>query len=267
MNCEDVQTLLPDYYDDVLSPVTRYGIQNHLKTCEACSKELREISVLFQTISVTDLEFPSSDLKENFNKMLAEEIRKQEEKKGHLLTGKIFYVKRLSVFLKIAAAVFIFLGGTFLGTHLKNSDENTPYAQIKELKNEVKDFKEVMMFKLLQGESASDRLQAVNYVSDMANPDSRVIDTLINTLNHDKNVNVRLASLYSLGKFSDIPFVTDSLISSLGRQTEPVLQILLINMLTARKATKAIEPIREILSNEKTIKEVKEIAKKGLKTL
>jgi hypothetical protein len=56
-------------------------------------------------------------------------------------------------------------------------------------------------------------------------------------------------------------------VSSLSRQTEPVIQIVLINMLAAKKETRAIQPIRDIISNDKTIKEVKDIAAKKLKTL
>jgi Putative zinc-finger len=267
MNCEDVQTLLPDYYDDMLSPVSRYTIQNHLKTCEACNKELHEISVLFESIAGSDLETPPSSLKENFSKMLSEEIQKEENKKRQHLERKIISMQTFSLLWKVAAAVIIFLGGTFLGTRLKSGNENPAYTQINDLKNEVKSVKEMMMFKLLEGESASDRIQAVNYVNEMQSPDKKVIGALINTLNHDKNVNVRLASLYSLAKFSDNTVVTDSLVNSLSRQTEPVIQIVLINMLAAKKETRAIQPIRDIISNDKTIKEVKDIAAKKLKTL
>jgi hypothetical protein len=266
MNCEDVQTLLPDYYDDALSPITRYAVQNHLKTCDECDKELHEISVLFESIAGSDLETPPESLKENFSRMLEEEIGKDQDKKEDR-KGRLVLMKQFSVIWKIAAALILFLGGLWMGTRFKSGNDSSSLAQIKELKSEVTDVKEMMMFRLLQDESASDRIQAVNYVNEMPNPDMKVIGALINTLNHDKNVNVRLASLYSLGKFSDIPPVTDSLVSSLARQTEPVIQIVLINMLAAKKETKARKPIQEILSSEKTIWKVKEIAAKQLKTL
>jgi hypothetical protein len=80
-------------------------------------------------------------------------------------------------------------------------------------------------------------------------------------------VNVRLASLYALSKFSDRPEVTDSLVGSLSKQTEPVIQIVLINMLADKKEAKAKKPIEDILSDQKTMKEVKDIAAKKLKSL
>ena len=55
--------------------------------------------------------------------------------------------------------------------------------------------------------------------------------------------------------------------ASLPRQTEPIMQIVLINILTERKESKAIGPIRDILSDKKAIKPVKDIAQKGLQLL
>ena len=123
------------------------------------------------------------------------------------------------------------------------------------------------MFTLLKEDSASVRIKAVNYATEMSNPDQQVIGALISTLNHDKNVNVRLASLYSLAKFSDIQAVRDSLVSSLPKQAEPIIQIVMINLLTENKESKAVKPIEEILSNRNTLPAVKDIARKGLKTL
>ncbi|HLZ85634.1 MAG TPA: hypothetical protein VKQ52_00285, partial [Puia sp.] len=107
----------------------------------------------------------------------------------------------------------------------------------------------------------------VSYAEQMANPDQQVIDALFNSLNHDKNVNVRLAALYSLSRFADRHIVRDSLVSSLSMQTEPIIQVVLINLLAEKRETKAIAPIKEIIINKKTLKEVKDAAQKSLKVL
>jgi hypothetical protein len=267
MNCEDVQTLLPDYYDDLLSPISRYAVQNHLNSCTACSKELHEIGVLFQGIAISELEAPPEALKENFLKMLSEEVKKAATKKEGGVIKKMLSVKIQSFLWKAAAVIIVFGAGIWLGVRIKPAESFSSNNQINDLKTEIKDVKEMMMFRLLQEESASDRIQAVNYVNEMSNPDKKVIKALISTLNHDKNVNVRLASLYSLTKFADNQMVSDSLVNSLSRQTEPVIQIVLINMLTAKKSTKAIKEIQDIIADGKTNKQVKEIAEKKLKTL
>src|SRR5579862_5812813 len=108
MNCEDVQTLLPDYYDDMLTPVTRYAVQIHLQGCETCNKELHEISLLFESIAGTNEELPSLDLKEKFTKMLGEEMRAEEVRRSR--PGKnVFSIRSFFTYWKVAAGVAIFL--------------------------------------------------------------------------------------------------------------------------------------------------------------
>ena len=101
----------------------------------------------------------------------------------------------------------------------------------------------------------------------MKNPDDKVMNALLGTMNKDKNVNVRLAALYSIAKFAGSQVVRDSLVASLPRQTEPIMQIVLINILTERKESKAKGPIQDILSDKKAIKPVKDMAQKGLRML
>jgi len=123
------------------------------------------------------------------------------------------------------------------------------------------------MFSLINDESASQRIKAVSYAEEMSNPDQKVIETLVGTLNHDKNVNVRLAALYSLGSWADNRMVRDSLVASLPRQTEPLIQVMLINLLAEKKDSRIVAPIQEILSNKKTLPVVKDAAERSLKTL
>jgi len=123
------------------------------------------------------------------------------------------------------------------------------------------------MFNGLKDQSPSERIKAVGYAEDIVNPNEKVINALTNTLNHDKNVNVRLAALYSLAKFTDDRKVMDTLVTSLSNQTEPIIQIVLINILTEKKEVKAIGPIQDLIQNGKTLKEVKDIAQKGLKSI
>jgi hypothetical protein len=269
MKCKEIQPDLLDFIDDRLDEFTRDEIQNHLKNCEKCSDDLKEMRLIVKTIADTHSAQPSKSLRENFNTMLQSEL-------NILATANIikenpptrtFSKTWFSTIWKIAACILILIAGVAIGMRMKNGTEISSSGQMSELKNEVKEMKEALMFTLLQEESPSERIKAVNYTDEMSNPNKEVINALINTLNHDKNVNVRLASLYSLARFSNNPIVVDSMVSSLSRQTEPLIQVVLINMLTEKKVARAIKPIQEIMLDQKTMKEVKEIARKGLKTI
>jgi hypothetical protein len=80
-------------------------------------------------------------------------------------------------------------------------------------------------------------------------------------------VNVRLAALYSLGSWADNRIVRDSLVSSLPEQKEPLIQVLLINLLAAKRESRAIAPIKNILYDKNSLPVVKDAARKTLKTL
>ena len=121
------------------------------------------------------------------------------------------------------------------------------------------------MFTMLRDESSSDRIKAVSFADEFENADKNVIEVLVKTLNNDKNVNVRMAAAYALSKFAGEPAVCDSLVSSLSLQTDPILQVTLINILAERKAKGALRPIQEIISNKSTLKEVRAVAENSLR--
>jgi hypothetical protein len=57
------------------------------------------------------------------------------------------------------------------------------------------------------------------------------------------------------------------LVLSLPKQTEPLIQVMLINLLAERRDNRAIGPIKEIISNKNTLPAVKDAAQRSLKTM
>jgi hypothetical protein len=269
MECHEVQPLLIDFADNKLHGALAEEINRHLMSCDPCRSELEEIRSLFHTINDVPVEQPDGSLRENFEHMLQSELNRLAAANTVIAkaTSPAKQVNWQSLLLRAAAVVILLGGGILVGLTLKNSNEPVPTKQIAELQTEVKDMKEILMFNLLKEESPSERIKAVSYSEEIVHPNQKVIGALFNLLDHDKNVNVRLASAYSLVRFSDNKSVMDSLVASLGRQTEPIIQIVLINILTEKKESKAIKPIQEIISNGNTMKEVKDIAEKSLKLL
>jgi Putative zinc-finger len=271
MQCHEAEPLLIDYVDQGLSPAIKEQLQKHLEACPACRQALEEYKQLLTAMDSQKRVQPGPALREKFNIMLQSELNidattrilKEEE------AGKVIAMKKPSLFLRIAASVILVGAGIVIGKVwlAPGSAQPAGNTQLADLQKEVKEMKEALMFNLLDNESATERIKAVNYVDEMPQPDQKVIDALLKTMNQDQNVNVRLAALYSVAKFSGSQAVRDSLVESLPRQKEPIMQIVLINMLTEQKETKAIGPIKEILSDKKTLTPVKEIAEKGLKLL
>ncbi|MBS1663466.1 MAG: zf-HC2 domain-containing protein [Bacteroidetes bacterium] len=297
MHCKEVQAVLIEYLDQSLDAGVAAVVARHLEDCTACQREAAEMRELLVAMKNTPLEMPTNALRENFNTLLQSELNmvtmtnllededpenaqsksrqrggqdSQEQGKLRSLSagglGSISAGNLGGILWKAAAAVILLVGGAWLGAAYQANKDKGP-NEIVNLQKEVKEMKQVLLFSLIDDESASQRIKAVSYAEEMTNPDQAVIDALMNTLNNDKNANVRLASLYSLARWADNRTVRDSLVVSLGRQTEPIVQIVLINLLAEKRERRAIDPMKAILSNGKALKEVKEAAQRGLKVL
>lgn len=294
MHCKEIQAVLIEYLDQSLDKGVAAVVKKHIDSCTACQQEVREVQELFQAMKDSSLEKPSGALRDNFNTLLQSELNmvsmshlleenatdtagRTDERQGRWSGGSGTRQRsagsghgKLLPFSnpvwKVAAAILLLVGGAWIGAVYQEKKDAKP-DQLTALQKEVKEMKQVLLFSLIDDESASQRIKAVSYAEEMSNPDQPVVDALMNTLNNDRNANVRLAALYSLARWADNRTVRDSLVLSLGKQTEPIVQIVLINLLAEKRETRAIAPMKAILSNGKALKEVREAAQKGLKVL
>lgn len=301
MHCKEVQAVLIEYLDQSLDAGVAAVVKKHIDSCAACQQEVLEVQELLVAMKDSPSQKPTKALRDNFNTLLQSELnmvsmthlleenstdgdgeagsrqkgsgaRKTSggDNRGGGYGGGSVGAGRLLPFSgpvwKVAAAIILLVGGAWIGSVLQEKKDAKP-DQLASLQKEVKEMKQVLLFSLIDDESASQRIKAVSYAEEMSNPNQDVIDALMNTLNNDKNANVRLASLYSLARWADSRTVRDSLVLSLSKQTEPIVQIVLINLLAEKRETRAIAPMKAILSNGKALKEVKDAAQKGLRVL
>jgi hypothetical protein len=56
-------------------------------------------------------------------------------------------------------------------------------------------------------------------------------------------------------------------VASLGKQTEPIIQVILMNILVEMKETRAVHTMQQIITDDKSLQEVKDVAQKGVSTL
>ena len=267
MKCEEVETKMIDYLDGNLEDREREEIEKHLETCERCLDELRESQGVLNLISNDEMIKPDDSMRINFYHMLHSQIKKNED--GDNLTlrktfAPWYYLNRY----RIAAGIALLICGTFIGLLVRTGFNNS-YAskEISQLHSEITELKKATMLTMLKNESSSDRIQAVSYATELDKPDENVIEVLVKTLNHDKNVNVRMAAAYALSKYADQRAVCDYLVKSLSFQTDPILQVTLINILVERKEKSALKPIQQIITDKNTLKEVRAVAENSLRVL
>jgi hypothetical protein len=267
MKCEDADRLMIDYLDGNLAAELHAELEGHLVNCERCLDELRDIQDIFRVISTSEPVEPDKMLRINFYHMLHREIGKAHQLKPEKLkpSRQNWFSKQT---LSVAAGIAILIAGTFLGFLLSSGLITTKTGkEISQLQSEVSDLKKATMMSMLKGESTSDRIEAVRYADDLDKPDQNVIDVLVRTLNNDRNVNVRMAAAYALSKFSNQRSVCDSLVKALSIQSDPILQVTLINILAEKKEKSALVPIEKIIADKNTMKEVRDVAKNSLRVL
>jgi hypothetical protein len=265
MKCTEAEAIMIEYLDKTLDEKSSNDLEKHVETCEHCLDELKETQKVLQLMTKGEMAKPDESLRINFYHMLHSEIDKTNKKRSSERTPVIQHNR---TWFRIAAGFALLICGTFLGAFFHSEFSNKYSAtELKNLQTEVALLKQTAMFTMLNEESSADRLQAVNYANDLEVPERTVIDVLVKTLNNDKNVNVRMAAAYALAKFADQRAVCDSLVKSLSVQNDPILQVILINILVERKEREAIEPMRRIMNNETTLREVKVVAENGIRQL
>jgi hypothetical protein len=102
---------------------------------------------------------------------------------------------------------------------------------------------------MMQQNSIVERIKAVNMVDEFETPAFPIIESLLNILNNDTNDNVRLLALEVLTRYTSIPEVRDGLVSTIAKQTSPMIQLRLTEIMLAIKEKRAAPELEKILQN------------------
>lgn len=170
--------------------------------------------------------------------------------------------------LRIAAGTILVLIGFSAGLLLNQrgaSDED-----LAALQSEIRQMKSVLMYGSYQEATASERISAVNLSTRLPASkqlDEEITEILVYTMNNDQNVNVRLAAAEALFKFREEPKISKALAAALPRQTDPLMQITLIDMLVRMKEKSALTEMQKMLMNTETREIVKERLKESIAEL
>ena len=263
MECRNIQNLMIDFIDGNIFGDRKEQIEEHLLVCKKCRDEHMKVKQLQDDLKLIEDEVPREEMKSNFYSMLEQEKKQLNENK--ISREKYHETKHLGRnFMKYAAITIALLSiGFLLGQQMQL--RNTNQEEIALLKQELNEMQQNFSMASLTNSTASQRLKAVNTISDQIKPDDKMIYTLINTLKNDENVNVKMAAANALAKYPENKKVRDVLIESLQNEEDPALQITLIGILTQIQDKRAKNAFQNILQNDNTIPVVKQQAEEGLK--
>ena len=192
-----VSELLPEYLDNALSKTKTVEVEKHLSTCGECQKELEELKILFKAIANEPESIPSDKLRIKFEEAL--ELEKETATKVVSLSKEQKNTSWASNMLKVAASIALLVGSFQMGSVFQQKKSSSDLAVVQ---NESLQFKQTAMLSLMENQSASKRIQGVNYIEEFPNPDEAIVNALTNRLLYDENDNVRLNAFEALSKFT-----------------------------------------------------------------
>jgi HEAT repeat protein len=157
-----------------------------------------------------------------------------------------------------------------IGGGLLRAPARPPVQQtdaVAEMRGELMQMRQMVALSLMQQQSASDRLRGVNWSYRLQQPGQEVLSALLDTLMHDPNVNVRLATVDALRQFGDQPVVRKGVIEAMTRQESPMVQVALIGLAVDLHEKESIATLRHLSDDTKLDVAVRERAQKGLAEL
>lgn len=257
MNCKEIQSLIPGFVDGTLENQLHEEVENHINHCKDCNDELDKMVRIVSIISkVAEVDVPNG-INKSFDKMLKDE--KSRSSKNLRFTIPINHPA-----FRVAASILLVITGILIGYNIKPKSSND---ELSSLKQEMTEMKNMVVFSMLRQESASERIKAVSFVNEISNPDPKLVETLLTTLNNDRNVNVRLAAAQALSRFKDNKLISDLLVKSLEKQSEPLVQIMLINLAVEDGGINARSEIEKLLLRTDLNQDVKSYTEKRMKSI
>ena len=266
-SCEQFRTLLPEYWTGAISVNQHKEVDQHLAGCAECRAESDYLKRVWTHLELIPAESPSPALRARFYESLDAYRRGAEEFVPTAKKTNWWWTRPL---LQFAAAAAMLAIGLFVGRTLefRALESRKDTGQLGELRGEVDHMRQLVALSLLQQQSATDRLQGVNWAYRVEKSDTEVVSALLNTVRDDQSVNVRLAAVDALRTFAKgSPLVRKALIQSIAKQDSPMVEIALVDLLVDLRERSALGPVKALSQDPKQPAEVRERARSAAREL
>jgi anti-sigma factor RsiW len=263
MKCEEIRDLMLEILDGESDAADRGLFETHIAGCPACAEEFRRLNETWTRLGVLPSERPSAALSDRFYAMLENE----QKKRARPGFAEAWAALRLRPAFRYGAALVLVLAGVGGGFLAGSRGAARGGSRIESLSRQVQDMRQSMAETLLQQASSSERIRGVNTLEKVQAPGRRTIDALLQTLDSDPSVNVRLAAADALYLFAGQPGVKEGVIRSLAGQVSPSVQVALIDLLVDMREKRAVEALKLLAGNAKLNPDVRRKAELGVRQL
>lgn len=259
INNKKAEELWQDKLAGNISEVEEKALNMFLASNPEKAKELADLAQTWDLFEEIDRPEPSAAMDVRFEGMMAAYIEKKKEVRPNVLD---WIVAQMTKSWQVGLASLTM--GLFIGWWMLPSQDQK--EDIAQLSSEIQSMKEMMMLTLIEQPKAQERIRAVNMAADLPKADEKVINALISTLNHDENLNVRLASLESLVRYADLPEVRHALVDALKLQESPLVLVAIADVLVAIQEKSSVDAMEQLKENTED-EYVKEKLHESIETL
>lgn len=265
MTCEHFCELLPAYCEQRLTARDMAFAREHLELCANCRADYE----MWQKLASLPRQEPSPASRSRFEHMLNayQEGRWENGSRGERANWwTAWWRSAFAPPLASALAACLLLAGFIVGEHYSAS-RPVSNPQIASMEAELTNLRQLVALSLLEQQSASQRLQGVNYSTQVERPDPEIASALLHALRFDNSVDVRLAALDALRRYKDDRQVRAGLLTALQDQQSPLVQIALIDLFVEMRESDAKEGMRRIQQDTKVNPAVRQRAQWGIQQL
>lgn len=259
MEPNKIDELVAKYNEGLTDPSEILQLEQLIEEGKVELTQLRSLEKFDNQLLAIEPPTTSLAMDDKFYAMLAKEKKKESTSLSFSMPSWSWLAPRLAFSLVLLVAGFT--GGYVFNRGGSNDSD------VKVLTAEVAQLKETMMLSLLEKESATDRLKAVNLSTETDQLSQKVTQALFQTLNNDPSVNVRLAALEAITPYSRDGKVREQLIRSIGKQESPLVQVALAELMGMLQEKKSVVEFEKILKDDKTPLDVKNRIKESINVL
>ncbi|MDO7846436.1 HEAT repeat domain-containing protein [Hymenobacter sp. M29] len=276
--CHELEALLPAYVEHSLPAAEAERVAAHLLGCPGCQLQVIQLRALTNDLDAALPEVPRTALRANFMAMLEEQkqLLKPEAAVAKPVAApaqpeakvvSMWPTAGFNTWMRVAASIVLIATGVLLGRNLHWGPQGG--AEVAVANPDANQQTHTQLARALtpangQVVSASDRIQLVNNSTNETEPGDATVQVLLNTLNFDPNPNVRLATCEALYRLRADPRVREGLVHALSVQTDPNVQITLIDMVVSMQVRRAVPQLEKLAKRPDALPVVRAQAEAGI---
>ena len=254
MKCDEAKACFADDWCGMLRAPERDELKRHLEDCAACRQEAEGLENLWIKLDSLPVQEPPPQMRDRFYAALG------AYGEGFSVASTRGRQKGNFAWLPVSVAAAALLIGLGLGYAVSSQKASRESTEIAQLRGEVNGMRELVALSLLRQQSASERLRGVSWANQVESSDGQVLAALLDSVNHDPNVNVRLAAADALRTFAMTSAARTEIAKAIIPQSAPLVQIALIDLVVDLKDSASITELKQVAGNASLNSSVRERA-------